>query len=71
MHKITLQEPAKRFLKKLDKSIQKRIITKINELKKNPYLGKPLVGNLSGLRRLRIEKYRAIYQIIKNLKGNR
>jgi mRNA interferase RelE/StbE len=29
----------------------------------NPYIGIPLVGNLSGLWRVRVGKYRIIYEI--------
>ncbi|MBU4070247.1 MAG: type II toxin-antitoxin system RelE/ParE family toxin [Nanoarchaeota archaeon] len=66
MHKIILKKPAKRFLKKLDKYEQKRIINKLKELKQNPQLGKPLIGKLSGLWSLRVGKYRALYQILEN-----
>lgn len=66
MYEIIFKSPAKKFLKKLDKSIQKKILNKIKQLKQNPFIGKPLVGNLSGLWRLRIDKYRIIYQINKN-----
>lgn len=55
---------AKRFLKKLDKSIQDRIIQKVEKLRENPQLGVPLIGHLSGLRKLRIGQYKVIYNII-------
>ena len=63
MFEVILQKSAERDLKKLDSSIQKRIIDKLFELKENPLLGIPLTGHLSGLRKLRIGDYRAIYQI--------
>jgi len=66
MYEVRLEEPAKRFLRKLDNQSQKIIIKKLKELRTNPEIGKPLVGRLSGLWRLRIGKYRAIYQIRKN-----
>lgn len=66
MHKIILKKPAKRFLKKLDKYEQKRIINKLKELKQNPQLGKPLIRKLSGLWSLRVGKYSALYQILEN-----
>lgn len=65
MFEITLKNPAKRFLKKLDKQDQKRIVKKLKELKQNPELGKPLVGKLAGLWAIRFGKYRAVYQIRK------
>ncbi|MCW8965966.1 MAG: type II toxin-antitoxin system RelE/ParE family toxin [Candidatus Pacearchaeota archaeon] len=66
MFEIKFEPTAKRFLKKLDKHEAKKILTKIKKLKNNPKLGKPLIGNLSGLWRLRIEEYRVIYQIKNN-----
>ena len=65
MYSIILKSPAKRFLKKLDKTSKIEIIKKLKELKNNPELGKPLVGRLTGLWSLRIGKYRAIYNIKK------
>ena len=63
---IILKKPAKRFIKKLDKKSQIRIINKFKSLKRNPNLGIPLGGRLSGLWKLRIGKYRAIYEIVRN-----
>jgi mRNA interferase RelE/StbE len=63
MYEIIFREPAKRFLKKLQKNIQKEILDKIEKLRDDPRIGKPLAGNLSGLWRLRYDKYRIIYQI--------
>ena len=66
MYEVILKKPAKRFLKRLDKSEQKRVISKLKELKQNSKLGKPMIGRLSGLWSLRIGKYRALYQIVEN-----
>ena len=63
MFDVRLQNPAKRFLKKLEEQEQTRIIKKLKQLKENPELGKPLTGKLSGLWSLRVGKYRALYQI--------
>ena len=63
MYQIIIEKPAEKFLKKLDKSVQKRIIGRIKELQLNPRTGLPLIGNLSGLWKLRIGDYRVIYQI--------
>ena len=64
MYKITLDKLAKRDLKRLDKNDQIRIISKIKELKTNPHLGKRLSGNLYGLWRFRLDKFRIRYRII-------
>ncbi|PJC45493.1 type II toxin-antitoxin system mRNA interferase toxin, RelE/StbE family [Candidatus Pacearchaeota archaeon CG_4_9_14_0_2_um_filter_30_8] len=66
MYKIILKERALRFFSKLDKLPQKIIGKKIEKLKDNPRLGKPLTGPFSGLWSLRIEKYRCIYAINDN-----
>ncbi len=66
MFKISFEPPAEKFLRKLDKYEAKKIVAKIKQLKINPKLGKPLIGNLSGLWRLRVNKYRIIYEIKNN-----
>jgi len=63
MYEIFFKTPAKKFFKKLDNRIQNQLLSKINKLKTNPRLGKPLVGNFMGLWSLRIGKYRALYEI--------
>ena len=63
VYEIIFHHKAQKTFNKLDKSIKFKISKGVNKLKQNPFLGKPLVGNLSGLWRLRIEKYRIIYQI--------
>lgn len=63
MYGIILRNPAKRFFKKLDKDSQKEILKKLENLKRNPRIGKALTGNLRGLWRLRYNQYRIIYRI--------
>jgi mRNA interferase RelE/StbE len=64
MYSINFDKNAKDFLKKLKRGEQEYIIERIEKLKDNPYLGKRLAGNLFGLWRLRIDKYRVLYKII-------
>ena len=66
MYPLTLDKNAETSLKKLDKFEQERILNKLEGLKDNPQLGKPLTGNLAGLWSLRIGKYRALYKIFKD-----
>ncbi len=63
MYEIMFRNPAKRFIKSLNKDKQKEITEKIEKLKINPRIGKPLTGNLQGLWRLRHDNYRIIYEI--------
>jgi len=64
MYEIVFDRQAENSFKKLDRNTQIKISKKINQLKKNPYLGKRLSGNLHGFRSLRFDKYRIIYTII-------
>ncbi len=66
MFKIKFEKNAENFFNKLDNSSKIIVGKKIEKLKQNPELGKPLTANLSGFWSLRIEKYRAIYQIKKD-----
>ena len=66
MYKIIFDGKALDFFKKLDKPGCERIGKKIEALKENPELGVPLLGNLSGLWKLRIGDYRIIYKIFNN-----
>ena len=63
MYEVIFRNPAKKFLKNLDENYQKKILEKIEKIKKNPRIGKPLTGNLRGLWRLRQDNYRIIYKI--------
>lgn len=60
---IEFSAEAEKFLKKLDNSVKKRLVNKIEELSNNPRLGKPLISNFVGFWSLRVGKYRVIYQI--------
>jgi mRNA interferase RelE/StbE len=66
MYQINFDKDAKSFLKKLKRAEQEYIIQRIDKLKEDPYLGKRLAGNLFGLWKLRIDKYRVLYKIIEN-----
>ncbi len=66
MYDVILKDSAQKFFRKLDKFDQERIVKKLRLLKQNPFLGKPLMGNFSGSRSLRIGKYRVIYQVRQN-----
>lgn len=64
MYRIIFEKVALNFFRKLDKNLQERIGKKIELLKENPHMGIPLIGNLSGLYKLRIGDYRAIYKVV-------
>lgn len=64
MFEVKFTKQAIKDLKKVDKTILVRVKKYINELKQNPRnKGKQLSGNLHGLWRYRIGKYRIIVEI--------
>ena len=63
-YKLFIDDKVIKDLKQIDKLWQKKIIEVINtKIVENPYLGKPLVGNLSAYYRLRVADYRIVYEI--------
>jgi len=64
--KITIKEPAEKWLRKYDREIQKRFAAKIRKLKENPEIhGKPLRGVLHGIWELYFEnRFRILYTMI-------
>ncbi len=69
MYEIYLGRTAEKDLKKLDKTLFKRIIIRIKELSKNPHPRgcKKIVGSENDWR-IRIGDYRIIYEIDESLK---
>jgi mRNA interferase RelE/StbE len=54
------------FLKKekrLPRDIRSRVVEALREILMNPHVGVPLVGPFKGLWRVRIGRYRVIYEI--------
>ena len=58
-----LTRPALKDLRALPPSTVAAIQATIDKLIDNPLLGKPLKGELSGQRRLRVGRYRIVYAI--------
>ena len=64
MYKVLFDKRVLKDLKRIDKQHQKEIIEAIEKkLAQDPYVGKRLLGDLSGLYRYRVGKYRIIYAI--------
>ncbi len=64
-YKVLYKASVEKDFKQIDKTSQKRIISKIEkELAQNPKeLGKPLKGQYRGLWTYRISEYRVVYKI--------
>jgi len=60
---LQIKSSAARELKRINKPERLRIASAIDKLPANPYIGKSLKGELSGLRRIRVGDYRVIYEI--------
>ncbi|MFA5173580.1 MAG: type II toxin-antitoxin system RelE/ParE family toxin [Candidatus Pacearchaeota archaeon] len=66
MYQLNFDRDALSSLKKLKRGEQENLLQRIDKLKENPYLGKRLSGNLFGLWRLRVDKYRILYKIVED-----
>ena len=62
-YKAALTKNFLRELKKLPENVKKRVLTAIDELIRNPFLGVRLRGELKGKWRRRVDKYRVVYRI--------
>ena len=65
MYKLKLTARAKRELKNISKLHREAISSVFEELKHDPFLGKPLIRDLTGRFSLRVGVYRIIYKINK------
>ena len=63
-YSLQIKESAFKELQRIDKPQRLRIIEAIETLPAQPLAGKPLKGDLSGLRRLRVGDYRVVYEVI-------
>ena len=65
MYKIELKISARKYLKKIDSNLRKKILRKIEDLKENPLLGQVLKYDLKNLRKLYFQnkKIRIIYRV--------
>lgn len=65
MYKVLWDDTIADDLKKIDKIIARKIISKVSSyLARDPVnLGKPLTGNLAGLMSYRFGDYRVIYEV--------
>lgn len=67
MYKIVISPSALRCLerlRKINKDMSDRIIRAIDELQKEPFKGKKLLGELADFRSLRVSEYRIVYAVI-------
>ena len=63
MFRIVLHKTVSKKFDKLSRTDKKRISKAIESIAIDPYIGKPLHGELKGSRRVRIGDFRIIYDI--------
>lgn len=68
MYKILLAREAEKQLGLIDQRYRKAIAHALQRLSHSPNLGSPLRHELKGLWRMRIGKYRVIYQVAQKQK---
>ena len=60
---LKIKSSALKELKQINKPERLRIMDAIEKLPDNPWVGKSLKGELTGLRRIRVGAYRVVYEI--------
>ncbi|MDE0269112.1 MAG: type II toxin-antitoxin system RelE/ParE family toxin [Acidimicrobiaceae bacterium] len=63
-YSIRIKRSATKELARITRQDREHLIRAIDRLGKHPLTGKPLKGNLRGLRRTRIGDYRVVYQLL-------
>jgi len=63
MYKLRVASKAQGEIKKISHPHQKAIILALAEIKEEPFLGKPLVRELTGRFSFRVGMYRIIYKV--------
>lgn len=63
MYKLLISTKAQKALKQLRKVHQEAILNALEEIKEEPFIGKPLTRELTGRFAFRVGLYRIIYKI--------
>lgn len=65
MYQLRIYKQAEREIKKISKLHQRALIETLNEMKENPFTGKPLTRELIGNFSYKVGSYRIIYKVNK------
>jgi len=68
MYRLLVSKRAENEIKKLSKEYRYILIQSLQEIKEDPFLGKPLTRNFAGRFSYRVGVYRIIYKV--NVKEN-
>lgn len=66
MFRLLISTRAQRRLKQLKQNHQEAILSALEEIKENPFIGKPLTRELTGRFSFRVGVYRIIYKVGRN-----
>jgi mRNA interferase RelE/StbE len=61
---VRIKASAAKVLRKLPEADRRRLIEAIDRLRETPTAGGALKGEFAGLRRLRVGRYRVIYEVV-------
>jgi mRNA interferase RelE/StbE len=64
MYRVSISPRAKKHLKEITKEIHREAVASaVEEIKEDPYIGKPLTRELTGKYSFRVGIYRIIYKV--------
>lgn len=62
---VQIKASAAKELQRVGRPELTRIVTAIDQLAQNPFIGNALKGDMRGLRRIRVGDYRILYEVSK------
>lgn len=63
MYKVKITRKTEKYINKLSKKDQERVLSGLEKLEEDPHIGKKLVGDLNGYYSLRVWPFRIVYRI--------
>jgi mRNA interferase RelE/StbE len=63
MYKLVVPQDVRELIRTMDPSLKKKVKASLKMILSEPSSGKALIGELSGLRSLRVSSFRIIYRI--------
>ena len=63
-YSVRIKRSAAKELAEVPNPARTRIVHAIDSLSESPLAGRPLKGGMRGLRRLRVEDYRIVYELL-------
>jgi mRNA interferase RelE/StbE len=63
MHKLVVPADIRELIRTMHPSVKKKVKSSLKMILSDPHSGKALVGELAGLRSLRVSSFRIIYRI--------